>query len=586
MSPLMTDKDFSDLVAAIQASVDKHKPLQAPIFHADLFPDAKSSFFSVFLDLIPAEFRQEHNCSTCQRFLDSFGDLCIINEKDGSLVPLFWSFPEEITVLELYKDLILAFRALFKGRKVKSEYQVLDESNQHLGKSPSGTGWTHFHAALTGAQASPRVAGGLDLETGFTMLSRVLQDNDLKTVNQVHHLIHEKLSYSASHRPALDWLQKLMTDLESAKGADRTNLIYLYSRKAWAGCLSSLRGGIIGELLSWVKQGLLYEDLEKKWLALADPLHHLRPTAAPAMGQVKVAEKTLADLGYTKEDLMRYWLATDELPEKAILWKDDTLWKGKKEGEEKEARDGMTADERTEEIFPVFRDKLAKSTLDNATTKVETPPAAISFRKFAKHILPTTTTIEIEIADRECFAFFSRGAPGSKSPFVFDSLDPNNTTAWHYWESHNAVEQAKLHKGWHRVNTITTFPHMWDYLSPLKALEWEQSKQSTEQVEGQGPKWIHSRHSVRFLFCIEGIEDASARLNLFPAALKNVFHGIRQTMEYFSKEGSMVWPHAPGDGNAYVGGIAFDQGHWYDGKMVKVTTNQGMVSTYNIALFD
>ncbi|KAH6907428.1 hypothetical protein BKA70DRAFT_1223258 [Coprinopsis sp. MPI-PUGE-AT-0042] len=573
----LSGKDFDALVAAIQTTVNNHGSLQSLIVvHADLFPGQTSTVFSIFLDNLPTELRPEHTCTACRHFLETFGDLCMVKE-DGSLIPLLWS-DSAVIIPDVYDKAVKAIHELFKGRKVKKEYRLLSKDKLKLGPAPSPSGWNHFHVTLTGAKVSPDVTGGLDQDTGFEMLSRVLQDNDLKTVNQAHHLLHEKLPYSTSHRPALAWLQKVATHLESAEGINRTNLIYMYSRKAWVGCLSSLRGGILGELLSWVREGLEYSELEKKWTALADPINYLRPTAAPSEGQIKVAEKLLKDLGYTKEDLMRYWLATDELPDSAILWKDKVLWKGKRVDE---------VPGKSEGIFAGLREKLekeAKSLVENSSNPSEAPPTSISFRKFAKHIVPTAVEIEIELAATETLAFFTRGGPDTKSPFVFDSLDPRNTMSNYQWSHPTPVEKGKLHKGWNRLNAITTNPHIWDYLTPLEAVEWDDSRLKVEE-EGGKPKWIHSRHGILFLFCIEGIEDTDERaLCLFPTYLKNVFHGIRQTIESYSAEERITWPHSPGDGKGRVGGIISCQNHWRE-MMVKVTTDEGIVSTYKISLF-
>ncbi|KAH6907430.1 hypothetical protein BKA70DRAFT_356214 [Coprinopsis sp. MPI-PUGE-AT-0042] len=577
----LSGKVFCDLVSAVQTTVHSHGSLQSPIFHADLFPDqTPSTVFSIFLDNLPVEFRQEHTCTACRHFLEAFGDLCKVKE-DGSLIPLLWP-DSTVIVPDLYRKAVTALHELFKGRTVKKAYQLLSENSRQLGQARSASAWNHFHVTLTGAQISSDVAGGLDLGTSFEMLSRVLQDNDLKTVNQAHHLLHEKLPYSTSHRPALDWLQKVATHLESAEGINRTNLIYMYSRKAWVGCLSSLRGGILGELLSWVREGLEYSELEKKWTALADPINYLRPTAAPSEGQIKVAEKLLKDLGYTKEDLMRYWLATDELPDSAILWKDEVLWKGKRPEDVPSNSEGMFSG-----LWGKL-EKKAKSLVDSSPNP-SAPPTSISFRKFVKRIVPTAVEIEIELAATETLAFFTRGGPDTKSPFVFDSLDPRNTMSNYQWSFPTPVENAKLRKGWNRVNAITTNPHMWDYLTPLEAVEWDNSKLKKEKLkkeeEGGKPKWIHSRHGVLFLFCIEGIEETRGQpLCLFPTYLKTVFHGIRKTMESYSAGEKITWPHASGDGKAYVGGIVSSQHHWRE-MMVRVTTDQGIVSTYKISLF-
>jgi hypothetical protein len=59
----------------------------------------------------------------------------------------------------------------------------------------------------------------------------------------------------------------------------RKNLVTKYAREAFPGCVSSLRGGMIGFLLECITKGEEFEDLKESWERMADPLSYMRPTA-------------------------------------------------------------------------------------------------------------------------------------------------------------------------------------------------------------------------------------------------------------------------------------------------------------------
>ncbi|KAG2003584.1 hypothetical protein CC2G_004176 [Coprinopsis cinerea AmutBmut pab1-1] len=572
------DKAFDDLLAAMQRTA-RNSALERPIFHARLVEsEANTSLFQIFLDNLPEAELRPHNCRACRRFIDKYGDLCVVND-DGSLTSLLW--PEDVTEIpQIYQNAVGAISSLFKGKVVYSNYVIRVDKHKQLGtlKAEDVERW-HFHVVLEDAPIRDD-SGALPFDTAYEMLSRVLADNSLENINKAHSLIQNKLPYSTSHKPAISWLQKVAIKLHclgvlgDRDSLSRRNILHFHAREAWTGCLSSLRGGVIGELLGWVSDGLEYEMIERKWSALANPLNYLRPTATPSLRNIEAAEKALQQLGMTREDLRRYLLATDELPDKAILWKSESLWS---------AASQSNSAETTDEIFGSLKAQVQRKSAETTSAPGvddNAPPTSISFRQFVRRVLPTISSLELHLGMYESATFFTRGSPGSKSPFVFDSMNRENTMSWYYWRSSKHVESANLKAGWNQVSAIATFPHVWDYLSPQEALEWDKS------TEPEGREWIHSRHDVRYLFCLNGaMESDTMGLCLFPTTLKNEFHGIRKTIEAFSAAGRMEWPWNEKDGKAQVGGIAVGKEYWEE-RLVRVRTDKGIVTQYKITLFE
>ncbi|TFK18055.1 hypothetical protein FA15DRAFT_628334, partial [Coprinopsis marcescibilis] len=548
-------KLFSELNTALQRTVDK-RASGAPLFHANL----DKPVFTTHLENLPADMRQSDNCNACGHFLNRYGDLCTINDDDGTLSPLLWPNDADIDAVgvpDIYHGAVKAIRSAFAGKGVRERYELLNVDDLKLGREKTTeTAWRHFSVTLD-PKTWPVIqdtSGIVDMQTANGMLTRIIDDNTLENINKTHHLLHEKLPYSTSHKPAIEWLRKFVVKVDGLGSGqvERQNLVHLYAAKAWAGCLSSLRGGMIGELLEMVSNGLEYHELEAKWNALANPTNYLRPTALPSVGNIEVAEKTFQQTGYTKDDLKRFYVATDELPEGAFLWRDKGALKADAEGA-KDVDKGAGAGEIFGDLKKMVQDqdksKSKSAAADHPSPDDDdgAPATSISFRNFAKRVLPTATSLEFFLQKQECVTFFTRGAPGSKSPFVFDAADPANTMSWYYWGSSQQPEKASLKPGWNRVSAITTFPHMWDYLTPGGALQWEGGDQAALSVEeaegGKGLKWLHARHDVRFLWVLEGVkETARMPLCLFPTFMKNVFHGVRKSVEAFSAQGVVEWP--------------------------------------------
>jgi hypothetical protein len=103
------------------------------------------------------------------------------------------------------------------------------------------------------------------------------------------------------------------------------NLVTRYARAAFPGCISSLRGGMIGFLLECVTKGQDFEMLKDNWQRKANPLAYLRPVAAPSVGNIESAVKIFARLGYSPRDLERVDLTLDQVPESGILWSSDSI---------------------------------------------------------------------------------------------------------------------------------------------------------------------------------------------------------------------------------------------------------------------
>ncbi|RXW19955.1 hypothetical protein EST38_g5896 [Candolleomyces aberdarensis] len=526
--PAPTDPKFRVLGSVLQETANARN--NGPIFHAKLDLQDQS-LFKRYLSSLNENLRAEHNCSSCRYFLSHFGDLCQVQD-DGTLRPLIWPLTPNHRVPSIYRKFVREMTEMFDGKDVGREYRITSTHQLSLGQEATQSSpFQHFHVRLAenGPLANP--LGTLSTETSYRMLVRVLDDYDMTVISEAHHLLHHKLLHSTSHRPAIIWLKRTAEALQNFDGNEvqKRNLVTRYASGAQLGFLPALRGGLVGTLLTDIDCGLEFEDISRKWNNLANGLAYMRPTALPSAGNVQVAKKSFEALGYTRDDLMRYFMTIDQIPDVAVLWKDHSLW-----SKIVPSRGAEEAENRT---FASLDSKLANSVASSSSPAPfkddQGPPTKVSFRTFVRKTLPDAESIELEIASARVLSFFTIGAPSSKSPFYFGS--ETNSASWYRWGGARNVANIGLNAGYCKVTAITTFPHMWEYMTAQEAMEYEDPSDDVGAgTSGETKRrWIGAKDDIRFMFCIQGArsDTGTPGLSLFPSLMRGEFHGYLVRIE-------------------------------------------------------
>ncbi|KAH0559212.1 hypothetical protein GP486_004278 [Trichoglossum hirsutum] len=511
-----------------------------------------------FIAHLPAGEQYLFNCSACKHFMKQWGNLATVDPETGNLTPLFWSgAPPEVGEAPpaYYQGAVEAVAKLFVGKKVTHEFKVTKET-EAIGLPESG-GYMHMHFDFPSEMVEPKPMPGFSLPDASMladMLSRVLEDYDSRIIEQTAHLLlDDKLHYANKHKGAIRYLRDLTESGALSRrvtdDAARHNLIYHYAASAFMGCLNALRGGAVGSLLSWVKDGWPFDAISSAWNEMAGPSNYMRPSAAPSVGNIASAEKLFADLGITKADLEREFLTSERIPENAFLWR-------------------RPVPERPPGLFSQVVPKLGKKAAKGSISGV--PPTSISFVKFATTVLPKAEKIEYHLPKAAYAYFFVTGRPGTRP--LMQWHDEANLTSWYTFTvvpPYN-VNSYALTPGWTSVSQIISFPHMWDhpaayYLSP--------------DIESKPFK--HCPHGNIFLVCLDGIHDNTGvtGLSLFPECMKREFHGVRSTIEAYSNANSP----AEDKGMAPIGGIGVTTGEMKH--MLRVTDKNGNTDMYNTILF-
>ncbi|KAH6885116.1 hypothetical protein BKA70DRAFT_1124169, partial [Coprinopsis sp. MPI-PUGE-AT-0042] len=481
-----------------------------------------------FLDNLPDDTKKKHSCKTCLRFIDTYGDMCIVDDKSGSLIPLLWT--EKCLVPAKYQQAIGVIRTLFRGKRITKPHHVYDNAGLALGvkttQDKPGVDSVREHLHVTLPRICLPKSDHLFFERhgDFTrargMLQQALDEHTLETILEAHHLIHGRLPSSLPFQADGEWIKEVAEHYHATQTPEsKWNLVGHHAMTVPKDRLSRISNGLIGDLMFLVGQEMDYHDIQRKW---TDFLKVEGPRVTEK--GLDLPERRLRLLGYTKTDLERYLVAPEELPDSSILWKNADSFRL------------VTLAARAEEPGAGVPPSAPphKQNLLSTLHLEEASPTSISFRNFVRRVLPKAEAMELFLSEDGFKAtLFTRGRPDAKSPFVFDSADRKNTMSWYTQEK---AHGSNLQPGWNVVTGIVTYPHMWDHLSPKEAVKYEQGDSN----------WPHERYGIRFLFCLRSIQCSTVSRGLFAirGSLKSSLesYSVRKFVRKFVRNGPCQVP--------------------------------------------
>ena len=168
---------------------------------------------------------------------------------------------------------------------------------------------------------------------------------------------------------------------------------------------------------------------------------------------------------------------------------------------------------------------------------------------------------------------------------------PDNLASWYTLRHPKPlVKEYKLAAGWTQVPYIVAFPNMWPGLAAFASSgpPADRTKHSYSLLPSDETltSFKHRHHGCRYLVGFRGaIDSATSRgLALFPQFLESEFHGVRSTIEAYSKQGTIERQEA---GKYAVAGVKIDKekGREMD-DLFRVTDWKGKVETYKVILWD
>lgn len=444
--------------------------------HRRLFLTDAGGLNDIYLDTLPQE-RQEHNCYACRRFIETYGGLVAINEG-GETIPVMW---KSEGVPEFYRDSFAALHQKVGKARVASVFLT----KQTVWGTPLTGVWSHIsvnvpakfvyqEGALTAGQAMAAARENFrTVATALTEFKPAMLDQALRLLRA------DTLARSERFIGPVEWLRNLH---DRPKGRAGENVLWRAVALAPEGYCHP-KASVLAPLLADIAAGLPYDDIKAKFDAMLHPLRYQRPQDLPSAGNIKAAEALVEKLGLGPS-LERRFARLDEIV---------TVWRPKGRPEEK----------LTVGVFAHLRPKDR-----TAVPTVDMPALTMTWHKFASTVLPDAEAIEIRLPERGNYTAMLT-SENTEAPPILKWDNPFSTYVYHGGSS---PSQWGLHGTWGKITAISHSPNLW----------------------GDGPSTFLGDNLI---LVIEGAVDSrtDAGNAIFPETLKADLHGIRATIEAYSK---------------------------------------------------
>ena len=523
------DRDYDAFLARVRARFTANLAGGArPLFTTDV-GNLWEIYLGTFTD--PVE-RQHHNCNACRHFIERFGGLVVI-DANGLQDPAVWA-PEDAS--EQYRPALAAMHAAVKKASVTG---VFLSDVAKLGEAKTGV-WHHLAVELPKSMVhrGPVLTAGqamAEKRENFGIMSRSLVEFTPAMLDTALGLLRgEALYRSEKVLGQAEFLKTVQTQMDAAgkNKKARDNVLWLAVALASNG-MCHPRSSMIGTLLEDLAAGMAFGDVKARFAAKMNPLNYQRPQAAPAAGKIAQAEKIVEQLGLAPA-LRRRFATVDDLQE--------ALWK-------------PAASKNAAPAGGVFGHLKPKADTPSA---MRADGATMTLAKFAAKVLPAAEKIELLVPGNGSFCALVTACDADAAPLLqWDREEARNPVSWYVYPSGSSAYQWGLSAlNWAPVLAITHMPHMWNGCD-------------------------HKQFAPGSLFVLEGCADTrEGGLALFPEILRGELHGIRSTIEAYSRDGTMERPEGQ-----YASGILMDSRS--PPCRVRVTSANGtLVTPYTIDRFE
>lgn len=489
---------------------------------SQLFITDASNLFQMFLDHLPAEVRQHYTCNACRHFVDRYGGIVSISDS-GETEPVMW--PHEVP--ELYQASVNAVRKQVQKAKVAGVFLT----DQKIWGQPVTGEWHHM--AVVPPKNIPTTDApqkSAEKREDYKMLIAGLLEFPLPAVEQAIKLLKtDSLYRSEKCLGVAEFLKEVHEKRSSTKNsAIKANHTWVAVALAPAG-FCHVRSTMIGTLLEDIVAGLPFEDIQRRFADKMHPLQYQRPQAPPSAGNIAQAEKIVEKLGIAPS-LARRFARLEEI---------ETIWKPAPRNEAHISETG------------VFSHLKARNKTPE-TKSISIPTITMTWEKFYRTVLPEAERIEFEVPIQGSFsALVTASNPDAPPILQWDIEERRNPFSWYvYIRDSLAHNWGLTPKTACTVTGVCFQPSMWD---------------DAEE------KFSHHGKSVFFL--LEGAKDSRINsLGLFPNHLKSELHGIRGTIEAYSKSGIIESAD-----EATACGIRLQKGLAWDA-LFRVTSKLGQVN--------
>lgn len=456
-----------------------------------IFVTDTPGLFDTFLRNSPSDKRQKYTCNTCRKFCDTFGGLVSIT-PDGFTIPVIWPSPEAVP--RFYYDSVDVVRQHISGARVTGIFL----SSENIWGKPATGYWLHMavgsHLAFSNSLQTPAQAMAEKRENYKTLLSG-LREYPYEAVEQALRVLKTGSLYRSEKVLGMtEWFKGIHEQRAASKNNRiRDNLTWLAVATAPAG-FCHIKSSMISTLLDDIKAGHSFSRVSTRFAKKMHPAQYQRPQVAPPAGNIAQAEKTIEKLK-AAGSLERRFARLDEVK---LIWR--------------------PAEQRPKPVevgAGVFSHLKPKSY--TAIRKLDIPTITMTWAKFKRTILPTADTIEFYVPhNRQSYAALVTAVNFDAPPILqWDLPEQRNPVSWYLHVGGSYPGDWGLDGGvYHRMTGICFKPSMW-YSE-------------------------FSQHGEGIVFLLDGAMDKRFSGNaLFPEILKAEFHGIRATIEMYSRNAAL-----------------------------------------------
>lgn len=355
----------------------------------------------------------EHECSCCKHFIRRAGNVVSVN--DQGLIRTIWDEAVE-KAPHPYNTVASALRAAVLGADISDLYRVSQKESsfgaattRSLDAGGTALTWNHLytdtiHKALQAA--SPDQVRG-DYRTTVQVFTRGLVELAPAALDTVLGLIEANNLYrGAEHKAAV--VQFMAAQRAYLARGPREQVTSAWTNAV--GPASRFRNTVIGTLVQDLSEGMDVERAVASFEAKVAPTNYKRTSAVITPTMVKKAMETIETLGL-EPALERRFARLSDISVNDVLWVD---------GNVKSAMKGGLAD---------VLMKAVTANPQNAK-KDEALAEDIGLEDFIKHVLPTTTGMEVLLKGEHLGNLMSLTAPVHPEPKQLFRW--GNDFAWSY----------------------------------------------------------------------------------------------------------------------------------------------------------
>lgn len=521
------EQDYQYLLRSVYGAIGLLNDM--PLFATDA-----KGLFELYLQFLPPEDRQHHNCTACKRFLETYGGLVAISPL-GGLIPVFWN--TGMFRGNYYDAAVAALHAAAKSAKVTGPFLSGDEV---WGHPQTGT-WTHFSAIQPQSSIVPKgpltakqIMAEKRQEYGTTL--RAIEEFSVATVKTALVILESDALYrSEKVLGAAQWLNGIHSNRAAIRREDyRSNLLWLAVATAPAGFCHP-RSSMIGTLLEDIVAGRDIEDIQRRFAEKMHPLQYQRPQAPPSAGNIAQGEKIIEKMG-AAASLRRRFAVVEEIT---------ALWRPAPTRTNSAPAGGVFSHLAPKEPAPA--------------SLVDLPSQTVTWHKFSTSVMPKATAIDFVVPS--CAANYSAiltaADPDAPPILQWDMPEARNQFSWYVYPNGSMPSQWGLNAGARcKVTAVSLQPSQWN------------------------GGFEHHGESVLFVLAFAADTRRGAGNGLFPEMLKADFHSVRATIEAYARTAELE-----GRDSATACGIRLQKGSMWAPIVFRVTTDTS-VSEYKIDRWD